>query len=104
MAELKDLPAFGPPIVTIGGPSATGRPEFSGPLAATLGDPDAGVVLGVPSDSWPYGGATPAQGAVGPTIDPKLFVGGAAGVAGGCAPPEGWPDYGTVKAVGRRGR
>ena len=101
MADLKDLPAFGPPIVTIGGSSVTGRPAFSGPLAATLGDPDAGRVMGIPSDAFPYGGATPPQGTPGPTAHPSLLAAGLTGSIGGCARPEGWPVYEPCAAAAK---
>ena len=87
MANLRDLPAFGPPIVTIGGTSITGKSMFSGPLAATLGDPDAGRTMGVPSDAFPCGGATPAQGALGASGHPAMFEAGRSGMAGGCRRP-----------------
>ena len=101
MAELKDLPAFGPPIVTIGGTSITGKSMFSGPIAATLGDPDAGRTMGVPSDAFPYGGATPPQGTVGPTAHASLLAAGLTGSLGGGAAPEGWPVYETRAAAAK---
>jgi hypothetical protein len=81
--------------------SVTGRPQFSGPLAATLSDPDAGRVLGVPSDAFPNGGPIPAQGTPGPTAHASLLAAGRSGSIGGCAAPEGWPVYESRSAAAK---
>lgn len=102
MANLKDLPVYGSAASIVDQPrSVSGHLQFSGPIAAALSDPDAGRVMGVPSDAFPYGGPTPPQGTVGPTAHAWLLAAGLTGSLGGGAAPEGWPVYETPAAAAK---